>query len=129
MNDDAGRPLPFAHLVDGLRHFVEADFLPMLGDGSSRPSATASSVPYQSWGSGPPPNWIVMPLCVASVQSIVPASYQPPATCTRAMNSHESTMVCNRPCLPTHSKMTCVIETCWREMSPARRHTDRETTD
>ncbi len=50
-----------------------------------------------------------MPLCVAAVQSIVPASYHPPATYTRAMNSHESTMFCIRPFLPTHSKMTCGV--------------------
>ena len=54
----------FAHLVDGLGHLFEADHPAMLGDGSSRPSATASSVRNQSCGCGPPPNWIVMPLWV-----------------------------------------------------------------
>src|ERR1700677_1160608 len=34
---------------------------PTLGSGSSRPAAIASSVPYQSCGCGPPPNWMVTP--------------------------------------------------------------------
>jgi hypothetical protein len=109
MNDDARRALPLAHLVDGLGPSSSPMILPMLGAGSNRPSATASSVPYQSCGRGPPPNWIVMPLCVAAVKSIVPASYHPPATYTRAMNSHASTISCSSPLRPTHSKITCVV--------------------
>src|SRR5262249_51365588 len=53
--------------------------LPTLGNGSSRPDAMASSVPYQSCGCGPPPNWIVTPLRVAVVMSSVSPVYQPPA--------------------------------------------------
>src|SRR6185437_998400 len=52
---------------------------PTLGIGSSRPSTTASSTPYQSCGIGPPPNWTVNPLRVASVMLRVSPVYQPPA--------------------------------------------------
>src|ERR1700756_3699126 len=52
--------------------------LPTLGSGSRRPDAIASSVPYQSCGYGPPPNWIVTPCLVAVVMSRVSPVYQPP---------------------------------------------------
>ena len=109
MHDDARWALPFAHLVDGVRHVVESDDLADARRRIQPASTTASSVPYQSCGCGPPPNCIVTPLCVAAVQSMVPASYHPPAAYTRAMNSHESTILCSRPLRPTHSKMTCVV--------------------
>ena len=50
---------------------------PTLGIGSSRPSTTASSTPYQSCGIGPPPNCRVNPLRVASVILSVSPVYQP----------------------------------------------------
>ena len=109
MHDDARRPLTSAHLVDGLGYFVETD------DPADARRRVQAAVDHRVEGAvpvlrvRPPPNCIVMPLCVASVQSIVPASYQPPAAYTRARNSHESTMLCSRPFLPTHSKMTCVV--------------------
>src|ERR1700744_4918501 len=52
---------------------------PTLGSGSSRPAAIASSVPYQSCGCGPPPNWMVTPWRVASVMFSESPVYQPPA--------------------------------------------------